>query len=385
MVDKLPLDGITVLDLTQVLSGPFATLILSDLGAKIIKVEKPGGDDARKFSPIINSKSGYFISLNRGKKSIVLNLKTKNDKAIFFKLLSKSDVLIENFKPGVLEKLGLSWNSLKKKYPKLIVSKISGFGQTGPLSKLPAYDMVVQAMGGIMSITGDKKGNIVRVGTSIGDITAGLYSVIGILAALINRNNTKIGSKLDISMLDCQIAILESAISRYSITKNNPKPMGVDHPSIAPFGLFKTKDKPIVIAVGNEKIFKSLCECITRLDLFHNESFKNNNLRVLNLELLRKEIENTLKKRTSVFWLKKFNEQQIPSSTVDSIDKVVSNPQVLYRNMIKNYKDAHVKDLKVSGNPIKLSGVRENKKSKLAPDLNENKIEILKEFGIKII
>ena len=234
-----------------------------------------------------------------------------------------------------------------------------------------------------MSITGDTKGNIVRVGTSIGDITAGLYAVIGILAALIKRNHSKIGSKLDISMLDCQVAILESAISRFSATKKNPKPMGVDHPSIAPFGLFKTKDEKIVIAVGNEKIFKSLCDCMSRSDLLLNKSFKNNDSRVKNLKSLRNQIEKTLKKKTSAFWLKKFNDSDIPSSTVDSMDKVLSNPQILSRNMIKNYKDSYVNDLKVSGNPIKLSGLKENKNSKVAPDLDENKFEILKEFGIK--
>ena len=217
--EKMPLSGVIVLDMTSVLSGPFATSILGDLGAKIIKIEKPDGDDSRKFGPFINKKSCYFISLNRGKKSIVLNLKKNEDKLIFSDLLEKADVLIDNYKPGVLEKFGFSWKYLNKNYPKLIHSKISGFGETGPLNNAPAYDIIVQAIGGVMSITGTDKNNIARVGTSIGDITASLFCVIGVLSQLIHRNRVKRGSKLDLSMLDCQVAILENAIARYSVEK----------------------------------------------------------------------------------------------------------------------------------------------------------------------
>ena len=219
--NKLPLEDIIVLDLTNVLSGPFATLILSELGAKIIKVEKPGGDDSRSYGPFIGNKSGYFISLNRGKK-YSFEFKKKKDKSIFEKLLDKSDVLIDNFRPGVLEKIGFDWKFLSKNYPKLIHSKISGFGETGPLKDAPAYDIIVQAMGGLMSITGNEKNNFVRVGTSIGDIAASLFAVIGILSQLIKRNITNKGSKLDLSMLDCQVAILENAIARYTIEKKKP-------------------------------------------------------------------------------------------------------------------------------------------------------------------
>ena len=220
--NKLPLSGIVILDLTNVLSGPFATQILSDMGAEVIKVEKPNGDDSRNFGPFVKGKSSYFISLNRGKKSIVLDLNNKKEKMFFKKLLSQSDVLIDNFKPGTLEKFGFSSKYLSRQYPKLIQAKISGFGETGPMKFFPAYDMIVQAMGGIMSITGNKD-KVCRVGSSIGDITAGLYAVIGILLQLINRNKTKLGSRLDLSMLDCQVAILENAISRYSVEKKNTR------------------------------------------------------------------------------------------------------------------------------------------------------------------
>ena len=195
-----PLHGIVVLDLTNVLSGPFATLILAELGAKVIKVEKPEGDDSRKFGPFLKGESGYFISLNRGKKSIIIDLKKQKDKDIFLKMLTKADVLVDNFKPGILEKLGFDWKFISKKFPHLIHSKISGFGETGPYKNLPAYDIIVQAMGGIMSITGKNEKETVRVGSSIGDIAASLFCVIGILSQLIRRNKTKDGSKLDLSM-----------------------------------------------------------------------------------------------------------------------------------------------------------------------------------------
>ena len=257
MNKNFPLVDISVLDLTNVLSGPFATQILSDLGAEIIKVEKPDGDDSRGFGPFIKKKSSYFISLNRGKKSIVLDLKKRKDKDILRKILKKVDVIIDNFKPGTLEKFGFSSSYLKTHFPSLIQAKISGFGETGPLKEFPAYDMVVQAMGGIMSITGNKKNEYCRVGSSIGDIVAGLYAVIGILTQIIYRQQTKRGSRLDLSMLDCQVAILENAVTRYSVEKKIPKPLGTDHPSISPFGAFKTLDGTLVIAIGNDQMFKN--------------------------------------------------------------------------------------------------------------------------------
>ena len=290
-INKLPLSGIVVLDLTNVLSGPFATQILSEMGALVIKVEKPNGDDSRNFGPFIKGKSSYFISLNRGKKSIVLDLKKKNENTYFKKLLSQSDILIDNFKPGTIEKFGFSSKYLSKNYPRLIQAKISCFGETGPMKSFPAYDMIVQAMGGIMSITGNNKNELCRVGTSIGDIAAGLYAVIGILLQLINRNKTKLGSRLDLSMLDCQVAILENAISRYSVEKKNPEPLGTDHPSITPFGAFETLNGLIVIAIGNDKMFTRFCKIIGDEKMAKSKLFFDNNLRNKNLIELRNRIE----------------------------------------------------------------------------------------------
>ena len=382
MENQLPLNGVNVLDLTQVLSGPFATLILSDLGANVIKVEKSQGDDSRSFGPMKKNKSGYFISLNRGKKSIKLDLKKNDDKKVFDELLKNSDVLVENFKIGVLSKLGFPWKKIKKKHPKLIYAKISGFGETGPLKKLPAYDVIVQAMGGIMSLTGSSENNFTRVGSSIGDITAGLYCVIGILAALNERNKTKVGKKIDVSMLDCQVAILENAITRFSVSKNVPKPLGTDHPSISPFGAFKAKDVKIVIAAGNQKIFENLCKGISRMDLIKEKKFLNNNLRNKNLKILRREIEKTLITKTANYWIKKLRIVSVPCCKIDNIKDVIKNSQLKSRNMILSYNDKDFGTINVAGNPIKIEGIKESKISTKAPDLDQNRFEILKEFDI---
>ena len=297
MNKNLPLSDIVILDLTNVLSGPFATQILLDLGAEIIKVEKPDGDDSRKFGPFIKKRSSYFISLNRGKKSIIIDFKKDEDKKLFKKLLSISDVLIDNFKPGTLEKYGFSSSFLKKKFPSLIQTKISGFGETGLFKENPAYDMIVQAMGGIMSITGKNKNETYRVGSSIGDIVAGLYAVIGVLTQIIFRNKSKKGSRLDLSMLDCQVAILENAIARYSVEKKIPCPLGNDHPSITPFGTFKTLDGILAIAVGNNKMFKDFCYAIKNEKLYKKKKYENNEKRNRNLSALRKDIESEMKKK----------------------------------------------------------------------------------------
>ena len=382
MENQLPLKGINILDLTQVLSGPFATLVLSDLGANVIKVEKSKGDDSRSFGPIKKNKSGYFISLNRGKKSIKLDLKEKEDKRIFSDLIKKTDILVENFKVGVLDKLGFSWSKLKKNNPRLVYAKISGFGESGPYKNLPAYDVIVQAMGGIMSITGSSEKNFTRVGSSIGDITAGLYCVIGILAALHERNKTNLGKKIDISMLDCQVAILENAITRYSVSKKIPHPLGTDHPSISPFGAFKAKNSALVLAAGNQKIFENLCKAISRNDLIQEKKFLDNELRNKNLKLLRKEIEKTLITKNAEYWIKKLRTLEVPCCKIENVKSLIKNPQIQNRNMILDYVDDDFGKINVVGNPIKIEGVKESKVASKAPDLDQNRRQILKEFGI---
>ena len=236
-------------------------MVLCDLGAEVIKAEVPViGDDSRHFGPFIEEKSGYFFSINRGKESITLNLKTAEGVEILKKLVKDADVLVENYRPGTTKKLGIDYEVLKGINPRLIYAACSGFGHTGPLSTLPAYDMIVQAMGGIMSITGDPEGPPVRVGTSIGDITAALFTAIGISTALFHRERTGEGCFIDVAMLDSQVAVLENAIVRYIVSGEPPKPLGTRHPSITPFQSFKTKDSYIIIAIGNDKLWEKFCK-----------------------------------------------------------------------------------------------------------------------------
>ena len=376
-----PLKGLLVLDLTRVLVGPYCTMVLSDLGARVIKVEAPGiGDDSRKFGPFIEEQSAYFMSLNRGKESIALNLKNEDDKKIFEKILAKADILVENFKPGTLERWGYGWNDLKDKYPKLIYASASGFGQTGPMKELPAYDMVVQGMGGLMSVTGQPNSEPTRVGTSIGDITAGLFTAIGVNAALFDRTKTGKGTHIDVSMLDCQIAILENAIARYLSKGEIPQPMGSRHPSIAPFEAFKTKDSHIIIAAGNEKLFQGMCE-VLNCDSYKQEKFKDNQSRNKNIDELKTIIESKLKDKTTEEWVSLFTEKKIPCGPIYNIKEAVENPQIEFRNMIVSANHNKIGKFKMAGNPIKMSNYEDKSTRGEIPDLDQHRDKILKEFG----
>ncbi len=377
-----PLKNLLVVDLTRVLVGPYCTMILSDLGARVIKVEAPEiGDDSRKFGPFIENYSAYFMSLNRGKESIALNLKNEEDKKIFDKILSKADILVENFKPGTLEKWGYGWKDVGKKYPKLIYASASGFGQTGPLKELPAYDMVVQGMGGLMSVTGHPESEPTRVGTSIGDITAGLFTAIGINAALYDRQKTGKGAFIDVSMLDCQIAILENAIARYLSKNEIPEPMGSRHPSIAPFEAFKTKDSYIIIAAGNDKLFNNLCNVLEIPNISNDERFKTNSLRCENMEELKKIFEEKLNLKNTEEWIKEMETLKIPCGPIFNIKQAVENPQIKERNMIIKSYHKKIGEFKSAGNPIKMSTYDDKETRGDIPDLDEHREKILKEFS----
>ena len=376
-----PLKNLLVIDLTRVLVGPYCTMILSDLGARVIKVEAPeGGDDSRKFGPFIDDYSAYFMSLNRGKESIALNLKNSDDKKIFDKILSKADILVENFKPGTLERWGFGWKEVNKKYPKLIYASASGFGQTGPLRELPAYDMVVQGMGGLMSVTGHPNSEPTRVGTSIGDITAALFTTIGINAALYDRQKTGKGMFVDVSMLDCQIAILENAIARYLSKNEIPKPMGSRHPSIAPFEAFKTKDNYIIIAAGNDKLFEKLCNLLNLNEIIKNPKFITNSSRSQNTDELKKIIEEKLLKKNTSQWVQEMEKEKIPCGPIFNIKEAVENPQIESRNMIVKAYHKVIGDFKLAGNPIKMSTYKDEKTRGDIPDLDEHREKIIKEF-----
>src|SRR5437667_7560586 len=275
-----PLSGITIIDLSRILSGPYCTLLLTELGSCVIKAQAPKSvNDARQYGPCKGGKSTYFASVNRGKESIVLDLKAPNDRDIFEHLLDKGDALVENFRPGTMEKLGYGWEMLHARYPRLIYAAASGFGHTGPYSHYPSYDMVVQGLGGIMSITGTPGGELVRVGTSIGDLAGGIYTAVALNAALLHRERSGAATKVDVALFDCQLALLENAIMRYTTTGEIPGPMGARHPSITPFEAFHTADGHLIIAAGNDGLFVKLTQALGRPDLADNPLFKTNALR----------------------------------------------------------------------------------------------------------
>ena len=372
------LQGVKVLDLTRVLAGPFATMILADLGAEVVKVERPvTGDDSRSFGPFVNGESGYFMSINRNKKSITLNLKSDEDKKLFKELIKEFDVVVENFRPGTMEKLGLSYDTLKELNPRIIYAAISGFGRTGPYSRRPAYDIVIQALGGLMSITGPENGPHTRVGASIGDITAGLYGCIGILGALVSRSTTGKGSLIDVAMLDCQISILENAFSRYFATGDVPKPLGNRHPSIVPFEAFEARDGEIVIAAGNDLLWDKLCRLIGRPELSDDPRFVSNELRTKNYPDLKSVLAPEIKKRTVSEWSALLEEAGIPGGPVNTIDRVVNNPQVKERGMIVEVEHPRAGTVHVPGNPVKIDGSDKTDFAP-APMLGQHNEEVLK-------
>ncbi|HAE42261.1 MAG TPA: carnitine dehydratase [Clostridiales bacterium] len=375
-----PLENIKVLDMTRVLAGPYCTMVLADLGAEVIKLESPGtGDDSRAFGPYIEDESAYFMSLNRNKESFTLNLKNDKAKEIFKELIKKVDVVVENFKPGTMEKLGLGYDVLKELNPQLIYAASSGFGHTGPYSDRPAYDGVIQAMGGIMSITGQKGGEPTRVGPSVADIFSGLFTAIGILSSINKRSFTGVGAKVDVSMLDCQVGILENAIARYFVTGNSPKPEGNKHASIVPFEPFDTSDGKIMVAAGNDKLFGYFCNLIGTPELIKDERFATNPMRNKNYDALRPLIAEQMLKRSTAEWKVALIEAGVPSGPINNVEMVVTDEQVLFRNMIQEVHHPKIGMSHLPGIPIKISGVDDNIRF-AAPMLGQHNEKILSEY-----
>lgn len=351
-----PLTGITVVDLTRVLAGPYCTMVLQDLGARVIKVERPGlGDDARHIGPFVNGVSAYFASLNRGKESVSLDLQAAADLERLDALLADADVLVENFRPGVMDSFGYGWDALHARYPRLVYAAVSGFGQTGPYAQRPAYDMVVQGMGGVMSITGQPDGEPTRVGTSIGDITAGLFTAVGIVSALFHRVLSGEGQLVDVGMLDCQVAILENAIARYAATGTAPGPLGARHPSITPFAAFRAADGHLIIAAGNDALFRRLCDTIERPALADDPRFATNHSRTEHHDQLEGAINDALASRTVDDWLATLLAADIPCGPINDVAQVLADPHVRARNMVVTVADDELGAFEVAGNPIKLS------------------------------
>ena len=376
-----PLAGIRVLDITRVLAGPYAGMLLADLGAEVIKVELPGvGDDSRKMGPFQEGESMYFNSVNRGKRGITLNLRTLEAQEILKQLITVSDVLLENFRPGAMKRFGLDYESVEDLNPRLIYASVSGFGHTGPYAERPAYDAIIQAMGGIVSITGPPDGAPVRVGASIADLGAALFSAVAILAALHARNEHGQGQHIDLSMLDCQVALLENAVARYLTTGQPPKPLGSRHPSITPFEFFETKDGYIVIAVGNDSLWAKLCAALELDDMIDDERFRNNADRTENYEALRPPLADRLRTRTTDEWLPLLEAAGVPCGPINTIDRLLDDPQVQAREMMAEVVHSQIGSHRVPGSPFNFSrDPVELKRS--GPALGEDTQTILRELA----
>lgn len=359
--DSSPLADLLVLDVTRVLAGPYATMVLADLGAEVIKIERPlQGDDARAFGPFSNGSSGYFASVNRGKKSVTLDLRTDGGREAFRGLAAQADVLVENFRPGVMDRLGFGYDAVRDLNPRLVYASCSGFGQTGPYSRRPAYDIVVQAIGGLLGITGEEDGGPVRVGVSLGDLSAALFLVVGILSALVERTKTGRGQRVDVAMLDSVVALLENAIVRNDLEPEAPGRLGTRHPSIAPFQAFATRDGHLVVAAGNDDLWGRICAALDANDLTGDPCFFSNHDRVENHAALERALAPIFASRSTGEWLERLEAGGVPCGPVNGVDQVVHHPQVQARDMLMTVADADGNSFRVAANPVKLSeqGVR---------------------------
>ena len=377
-----PLEGTRVLDLTHVLAGPFAAMILADLGAEVIKVEQPEiGDRSRSSGPFIDGESSYFMSVNRGKLGFSVDLSKARGKELFLQLVDNSDVVLENFAPGTMRRLGLDYPVLRDRNPSIIYAAISGFGQDGPYSSKPALDVVVQGMGGILSVTGEPGGPPIRPGVSQGDITAGLFAVIGILSALQERTRSGLGQMVDIGMLDCQVTIQENAFARYFATGEVPTPLGTRHPVTAPFQVFQTSDGYITIALieGRKERWPLLCSAIDRVDLIDDPRFDTGWTRSQNHHELEPILSEALMKKTSQEWLEELEALGIACGPVNTIDKVAQDPQVNHRGMIKEYNHSRLGKVRAVNTPVKLSRTPTGNDSS-SPDLGEHTEHLLRDL-----
>jgi crotonobetainyl-CoA:carnitine CoA-transferase CaiB-like acyl-CoA transferase len=374
MIAQQPLHGIRVLDLSRVLAGPFCTMNLADLGAEVIKIEVPGrGDDSRGYAPRIpnSADSGYYYSVNRGKQSVTLDLREREGAEILIALARHADIVVENFSPGTMERFNAGYERLRAINPRIIMCSISGFGQSGPMAAAPAYDIVAQALGGTMSITGQAGGEPTRCGVSIGDLAAALYGVVAILAALRARDQTGLGQHLDIAMLDCQVAWLEDALARYSATGKVPAPIGSRHPSITPFQHFRAADGYFVAGCGNEAIWQRFCDAIGMSALKNDARFATNADRTANHAELDPLLAGLFATLPRADWLGRLEAANVPCAPIANVAEVARNPHLEQREMILRADHPAFDGLIVPGSPLKTAGVGGAPKTR-APDLGEH-------------
>lgn len=375
-------EGIKVIDLTQALSGPFCTTMLADQGADVIKIEVPDiGDNSRAWGPpFVNGVSSYFLSVNRNKKSMTLNLKSEKGKEVFNNLVRNSDIVVENFRPGVATRLGIDYEQAKKTNPKIVYASISGFGQDGPYKKRPGYDQVIQGMSGIMSVTGEKDGAPVKVGLAITDIAAGMFAAYGIAGALFRRQITGKGEYIDISMLDCIVSWLTFQAGRYFAEGEVAQKMGSAHPLIVPYQAFRTKDIFINIAAGSDKLWQQMCDVMEKPEWKEDELMRTNDDRVKNRETVVPMIEEVLVTRPGDEWLEKLTEAGVPCGPINTIDRVLNDEQVLFREMVQELSHPTIGPFKQTGLQVKYRN--EPGSLRLPPPvLGEHTVSILEELG----
>jgi formyl-CoA transferase len=352
----LPLRHIKVLDLSRILAGPYCTMLLGDLGAEVIKVERPGsGDDTRQWGPpFLNGESAYYLCCNRNKKSVTLNLKSAAGRDLGRRLAQQCDVLVENFLPGTLDEFGLGYDALRVLNPRLIFCSITGFGQDGPYRDQPGYDLLVQAMAGVMSITGEPEGAPMKVGVAIADINAGLFAANAIMAALVARAASGVGERIDIALLDATVAWLANVGASYLATGTPPQRFGNAHPSIVPYQAFRAADGYIVVAVGNDAQWERFCLAIERPEFATHARFRSNPLRVENRAVLIQLLEQVLLTRPAAEWLERLAQAGVPSGPVNTLDRVFADPQLQARAILRTVPHPAIGTLRLVGSPIKL-------------------------------
>lgn len=378
---KKPLKDIVVLDVTQYWAGPCCSMILADMGAEVIKIEPPGvGDGVRAWSmPGSKGESPHYLPVNRNKKSILLNLKLPKAKEIFLELAKQADIVLENFRPGVVKKLGIDYDAVKEVKPDIIYCSISGFGQTGPYSHNAAFDVVLQALGGLMSVTGEEGGRPVKPGAPQADVFGAMNAAMTILAMLIEREKTGEGGYLDIALLDSQIFLMGYHILTYLFSGQIPKPMGTKHPLLTPYESFQTKDIEIIIGVATERHWVKLCEILDKKELATDERFNNSSQRIKHREDLHPIIEKITLTRPGEYWLKALEENGIPCAAINTVDKLLEDPQVIHRNMIIEIENQAFGRVKVPGIPWKLGPISEEEPPVPPPLLGQHIMEILSE------
>jgi crotonobetainyl-CoA:carnitine CoA-transferase CaiB-like acyl-CoA transferase len=352
------LSGITVLDLTRVMSGPYCTLMLADMGARVIKVERPGsGDDTRAWGPpFVSGESAYFLSVNRNKESLTLDFKHPDGRRILDTLLDRADVLVENFKPGTMQRLGLDYGSLAARHLRLIYVSVSGYGQTGPLSARAGYDAVTQAESGLMSVTGEADGPPARLGVPIADLSAGLFAAQGVLAALLSRASTGRGQYVDVSMLDSVAALLTYHATAYLTSGENPPRMGNGHASIVPYNTFMAKDGPLMLAVGNDDQWRRFCDVAGQPELAADQRFATNAQRVLNRAAVEPLVTGIVETRDREDWVARLSQAGVPCGVIREVGDVLESQQISAREMLTSVAHPAAGDLRLVASPVKLSG-----------------------------